>query len=178
MVLGAYGDREATLQTVFHEYTHFVMQQNFGTLPTWVNEGVADFYSTFRSDYKNGQALVGLAPRSRLATIRERGIMPLERILTMDGSAALLRDPNGMLAFYAQSWAFVHYVQLGTDGNRRGQIGAYLKAIDQGVPIEQAFNRAFGVTFAQMQRELTAYVRLPSFPALLFTPKEIGRAHV
>ena len=55
MVLGAYGDREATLQTVFHEYTHYVMQQNFGTLPTWLNEGVVDFYSTFRSDYKNGQ---------------------------------------------------------------------------------------------------------------------------
>lgn len=148
MVLGAYGDREATLQTVFHEYTHYVMQQNFGTLPTWLNEGVADFCSTFRSDYKNGQALIGLAPRSRLATIRERGLMPIKRILTNDGSAALLRDPNGMLTFYAESWALVHYVQLGNDGKRRGQIGAYLKAIDQGVPIEQAFNGAFGVPFA------------------------------
>src|SRR3954467_912244 len=171
MVLGAYGDRDATLETVFHEYTHFILRQNFKSLPTWVDEGVADFYSTFRSNYKDGQCVVGIAPRERLTTIRARGVMPIERILTNDGTATLFRDPNTMLAFYAQSWAFVHYVQLGSQGKRRGQISAYLQALDRGLPVRDAFNTAFGVTFDQMQTELTAYVHQMSFPALLFSPK-------
>jgi len=171
MVLGAYGDRDATLEVVFHEYTHFIVQQNFGSLPLWVNEGVADFYSTFRSNYKDGMSLVGKPPMGRVEAIRQRGVLPLDRIVTSDGAAALYRDPAMMHAFYAQSWAFVHYVQLGSNGKHRGQISAYLRALDQGVPVEQAFNTAFGVTYAQMQRELDSYVRQMTFPALLFTPK-------
>jgi tetratricopeptide (TPR) repeat protein len=171
MVLGAYGDRDATLQVVFHEYTHFIVQQNFRSLPLWVNEGVADFYSTFRSNYKDGQSLVGGAPAGRLGTLRERGVMPLDRILTNDGAAAVYRDPGMIQAFYAQSWALVHYLQLGNNGKRRGQLSAYLHALDQGLPVEKAFNAAFGVTFAQMQNELGVYVRQPTLPAWLFSPK-------
>ena len=171
MVLGAYGDRDATLEVVFHEYTHFILQQNFGSLPLWLNEGVADFYSTFRSNYKDGMSLVGKPPAGRLEAIRARGALPLDRIVTNEGASTLYRDPAMTYAFYAQSWAFVHYVQLGSNGKRRGQISAYLEALDRGIPIEQAFNTAFGVTYAQMQRELDGYVRQMSFPALLFTPK-------
>jgi tetratricopeptide (TPR) repeat protein len=171
MVLGAFGDRDATLEVIYHEYTHFILRQNFRSLPTWVNEGVADFYSTFRSNYKNGQSLVGTPPRGRLDGVRERPVKPLERILTNEGTAMLFRNPVDMAAFYAQAWAFIHYAQLGNDGKRRGQIGAYLRALDQGLPIARAFNEAFGVTFEQMQREIDAYVRRPAFAAVLFSPR-------
>ncbi|HEU4939266.1 MAG TPA: tetratricopeptide repeat protein [Vicinamibacterales bacterium] len=171
MVLGAFGDRDATLEVVFHEYTHFILQQNFRSLPLWVNEGTADFYSTFRSNYKDGKSLVGTPPTGRLATLRDRGVMSLDRILTNEGSSTAYRDPDTVHLFYAQSWAFVHYLQLGNNGKRRGQISAYLAALDQGMPIEQAFFAAFGVTLAQMQNELGLYVRQPILQAFLFSPK-------
>ncbi|HTH03280.1 MAG TPA: tetratricopeptide repeat protein [Vicinamibacterales bacterium] len=171
MVLGAFGERDATLEVVFHEYTHFIVQQNFRSLPLWVNEGTADFYSTFRSNYKDGKSLVGTPPSGRLATLRDRGVMPLDRILTNEGSSSAYRDPDTVHLFYAQSWAFVHYLQLGNNGKRRGQITEYLRAVDQGMPIDQAFFRAFGVTLAQMQNELGLYVRQPILQAFLFSPK-------
>jgi tetratricopeptide (TPR) repeat protein len=135
-----------------------------------VNEGIADFYSTFRSNYKNGMSLIGTPPQGRVEAIRERGVKPFERILTNEGTATLFRDPVTTFAFYAQSWAFVHYVQLGNEGKRRGQIGAYLHALDQGLPVDQAFNSAFGVTFEKMGTEVDLYVNRLSLPAFLYSP--------
>ena len=170
MVLGSFGDRDATLEVVFHEYTHFIVHQNIRALPLWVDEGTADFYSTFQSNYKNGKSLVGKAPNGRLAALLQRGMLPIDQIVTNAGSSTVYRDPGLVQVFYAQSWAFIHYLQLGNNGNRRGQISAYLAALDRGLRVEEAFNAAFGVTFAQMEKELDRYVHQGSLPAFLYPP--------
>ena len=42
---------EGNLQTIFHEYPHYFISRNVRMqVPTWLNEGLADFYSTFRGD--------------------------------------------------------------------------------------------------------------------------------
>src|SRR2546423_14577428 len=37
MALGAFGDRDATLELIFHEYTHLIVHHTFCSLPTSVN---------------------------------------------------------------------------------------------------------------------------------------------
>src|SRR5690349_15945620 len=41
------------LQTIFHEYTHYFVSRNVRTsVAGWLSEGIAEFYSTFRGDYR------------------------------------------------------------------------------------------------------------------------------
>ena len=34
---------------IFHEYTHLLVNNTFKNAPVWFNEGLAEYYSTFRS---------------------------------------------------------------------------------------------------------------------------------
>lgn len=170
MVLGTYGDRALTFEVIFHEYTHFIIRENFHEVPLWVNEGLADFYSTFRSNYKDGRSLVGAAPTGRLSSLWGGTRLPLQRILTSEGAASLYRDPARTFAFYAHSWALVHYLQLGNNSARAGQLPAYLHALNQGLSIERAFDAAFHTTFDGMGKELDTYLRQTGLPGLLIDP--------
>jgi len=160
-------NRSETYDLLFHEYTHFVLRQNLRQVPSWLNEGIAEFYSTFESDYRDGKALLGRVVEHRLRTLRERPLLPLARMLTEEGSYNLIRDPGTVSMFYAQSWALVHYLELGENGKRQGQLTAYLRALERGRSQEDAFADAFATTFEGLQRELRAYVNRPTFSAVL-----------
>ncbi len=53
------GRREFTYQVVFHEYTHLLVNQNISRLPLWLNEGFADFFSTFDGSEVDSRLIVG-----------------------------------------------------------------------------------------------------------------------
>ena len=54
---------ESSLETIFHEYTHYFVSRNVrAQIPGWLNEGLADFYSTFRGDFR-GKTLIGAIPQ-------------------------------------------------------------------------------------------------------------------
>src|SRR5262249_26388543 len=54
---------DETRATFQHELTHHFMRQSLSHLPIWLNEGMAEFYSTLRAD--EGKVFVG----SPLATL-------------------------------------------------------------------------------------------------------------
>lgn len=39
---------EDTMRIVFHEYSHLITSNVAGSVPVWLNEGLAEFYSTFQ----------------------------------------------------------------------------------------------------------------------------------
>src|SRR6185436_8992969 len=39
---------DAAMGTVYHEYVHSVLEATFRSVPAWLNEGLAEFYSTYR----------------------------------------------------------------------------------------------------------------------------------
>src|SRR4029077_6182257 len=53
------GRREFTYQVVFHEYTPLLVNQNISRLPLWLNEGFADFFSTFDGSEVDRRLIVG-----------------------------------------------------------------------------------------------------------------------
>jgi tetratricopeptide (TPR) repeat protein len=168
MVLAASSStRQRAYQVLFHEYTHYVLHQNFPELPSWVDEGMAEFYSTFESDYRDGKALLGRAVDFRLRWLRDNPLLPLQQILTQEGAYKLFRDQRRIHTFYAESWALVHYLQLGQNGKRQGQLTAYLRALQSGRSVEDAFKEAFATTFDGLYRELYAYTTGLTFPAML-----------
>ncbi|HEX9186658.1 MAG TPA: hypothetical protein VGB87_06295, partial [Vicinamibacteria bacterium] len=70
-------------------------------------------------------------------------------------------EQNRATIFYAQSWALVHYLVLGSD-ERRGQINRFGALVQAGQAAAEAAREAFG-DVATLDRELQAYVRRPAF---------------
>ena len=62
ITLSTEGEKEDTYGTIFHEYVHFLVNTNFGKsdVPPWFNEGLAEYYQTFKIEQDQKVTLGGL----------------------------------------------------------------------------------------------------------------------
>ena len=171
MVLPRQADRDATFVTIFHEYTHYLVYRNLHQIPTWLNEGLADLYSTFYVN-NDGKVIIGRAPPGRVQALQGRSLLPLARLLDPETSTRLFENEQDTALFYSQAWAFVHFMSFGDKGNRRGQILKYLNGLQTLPPLEAA-KAAFG-DLAQVDSQLRTYTRLYQLPAIALNVRQTG----
>lgn len=144
---------------LFHEYAHHVMA-NFGSAyPAWYREGFAEFVSNVKLD-KQGEVGLGLPANDRIRSIYRRAAIPMRRLLTENPSSM---TPDDRLAFYARAWLATHY--LAFSAKRHGQMNAYLKAINTGVPAADAAAAAFG-DLHELDIETSGYLKRGRFTYL------------
>jgi len=144
-----------------HEFTHYVIARHVPTLSLWLSEGLAEFFSTFRSDGPNGKSVVGLVPEGRLRAFDDQGFMPLKEVLAPADVQGLWASGRVAL-FYAEAWALVHYLATGPGL----PIDAYVRAFRDTRSPEAAFRAAFGTDIPAMERTLQGYVRRFGFSTL------------
>jgi len=173
LVLPVLDSTATTYEVALHEYTHHLVNTNLHRLPVWLNEGIADFYSTFELN-KDGKAIIGRAVPWRMQTLNSTTIPPLRRLLSGESAEQLFKNSYDTAMFYAQSWAFVHYMTLGDGGKHRGQLSKYLELIQASKPYDEAAREAFGADFDALDRALRTYVQLFKMPALMFTGRMTG----
>jgi tetratricopeptide (TPR) repeat protein len=174
MVMAASSGANFGLPTILHEYTHYVVEHNTRRPPSWLNEGLAEFYSTFEPRGKDGTAMIGLVPPGRLAVLQRGTPLPIESILEPESASRLMRQQWTAPMFYARSWVLVHYLTIGHEGRRDGQLSEYLASLARGIPTSTAFRQVFGDP-AKLEVELQGYSRKFAFPALRFTPAQQER---
>ena len=161
-------DLDRAVTTIFHEYAHFLINENQGRVPVWVNEGLAELYETFeRIDDDGRRVIIGRAPGHHLAVLRSSTMMPIKQLVAVDQKASIYNEGSRRGLLYAQSWALVHYLTLGNPA-RAVHFRNYLSAMDSGIPHDQAFAAAFGADVAGLESELVEYVRQFTFPAVRF----------
>jgi len=167
MNIGAYADAS---RIIFHEYTHQLVRNAVGGgVPVWLNEGLAEYYSTF--ELTDGRsAHIGKPVASHVLLLRARFI-PLGELLAVDHSSALYNEGDRRSIFYAEAWALTHYLMVQRPDGVAG-INRYLNASRAAGNEGEAFAQAFGVTPAQMERELRDYVQRPIFKAIDYELKE------
>ena len=151
---------------IFHEYVHYVSDTNLWYLPVWLEEGLAEFYASF--EVVADTVYLGLPDYRHLAALRNSTIVPFEKLLTVDHGSPLYNEKDRKGAFYAQSWALVHYMLLGNP-ERRLQLERYLAQIRDGAPSGQAFSESFGTEYETLEREVRAHLRGPRFPVVQTT---------
>lgn len=171
MVLPMYANREVTYQVTFHEYVHYLIYRNMRNVPTWLHEGLAEFYSTFFVD-GDGRGIVGRAPAKWIKTLRSRPLVPLARFLDSETWTRLFNDAMATEILYAQSWAFVHFMTLSDNGSRQGQILRYLEAMQTASSQAAAAKQAFGTDLARLGEDLEQWVRRFQLPAIAIPPAE------
>ncbi|HSM13462.1 MAG TPA: DUF1570 domain-containing protein, partial [Thermoanaerobaculia bacterium] len=184
IVFNASADENDPLSVVFHEYTHFFVDTNYATTPLWLNEGLAEFYSTFHAAASGLQ--VGRPVRYHVQMLRDGWKLPLARMLAVGHDDPEYREGDKVGPFYAQSWLLAHYVQVG-DRSLSPRLVDLLARLDRGEPLERAFPAAFAAGFEEMERRLIDYARQPTFQYVSYQvtdlrvpevgqPEEIPRA--
>lgn len=167
------GGQDANHRYMFHEYAHFLIHLNARTpVPTWLDEGLAEFYSSFVSDYK-GQGLLGKSVPDRWLALRRLAPMPLRQVVSPREQEQMWQSSDRVQMFYAESWALVHYLMIGRNNPSPNALGAYLSALARSASQDAAFREAFGVDIDAMDRELRAYGTRLILPALT-VPRPVG----
>jgi cytochrome c-type biogenesis protein CcmH/NrfG len=155
---------ELAVPMVFHEYTHFLINESQGRVPVWVGEGLAELYEMTEQLDGGKSVVIGRAPAHHVALLQSSTMMPIKELVAVDQSASVYNEGNRRSLLYAQSWALVHYLTLG-NRTRGGQFRDYQSAMQSGAAHEEAFAAAFGDA-ASLDRELFEYVRQFTFPAV------------
>ncbi len=159
---------ESPYAVIFHEYSHLIVNSTLGDPPVWFNEGLAEYYSTFAVSDGDRKITIGAPVSNHVYLLRER-FMPLETLLrvTHDDPAYNERDKQGI--FYAESWAFVHYLLQGNQGQRVKQLARFSDLLSAGKPLAESFQEAFQSDFKTMEKELRNYVQKNSYRAQVFS---------
>jgi hypothetical protein len=161
----------SAMPIVYHEYAHSVAHAAFAQLPLWLDEGLAEFYSTFeveRTDLLVGKPVVG-----HVQTMRERSFLPLAQLFAVDHESPDYQEGERAGIFYAESWLMVHYLMLGGP-ERLQRTRAFLEGVRQGEAPEKAFVAAFGHGFEQLEKDLRGYVNASTFPFLRLPQAQLG----
>lgn len=159
--LDAVGDNP--FHIIYHEYAHDLMNLNYGMVPNWLSEGLAEFFAHARINSR--EATVGIPGAAQLTLLRKMQLIPLETLFTVDYNSPYYSEQDKTTIFYAQSWALTHYLMMADEGNRRPQMAEFLRQLEQDVPAANAATRAFG-DLSVLARSLNAYIRQDTFATL------------
>jgi tetratricopeptide (TPR) repeat protein len=151
-------DEDEPFHIIFHEYVHLLVNNMLTNVPDWFNEGLAEYYSTFYLDDER-KAFLGKLIGNHVFYLREQKLLPLKILFAVDHSSPYYNEGSKQGVFYAQSWAFVHYLIQGNKGQRLPQFGTFLDQLAAGVPVEDAFRKAFQVDYSVIEKELKDYVQ-------------------
>ena len=157
------------LAVIFHEYEHFVIRNNVPNAPLWLNEGLAEFFSTFMTSDDDQKAKVGSPIGRHLLTLREGTFLPLNTLLTVNHKSPQYNEASKAGIFYAESWALVHYLMLSNQEKRQPQLSKFIGGLSSGMALEENFRQSFQTDYKTLENELRSYVRNFTFPVLNLT---------
>jgi tetratricopeptide (TPR) repeat protein len=164
------GDEEAIIN---HEYLHYILRNNYPSLPLWFNEGMAEVYSSFEATDR--AARIGIPIPEHVYWLRRHPLIPPAQLFAMDQGSPDYNEGDRRGVFYAESWALVHYLLVGSPEHRR-QAPLYLQEMAREQPAPDAFRRAFGLDDAALEKEIRAYVGKSLFEVQLAPVQADGDA--
>lgn len=166
--------QDESWRAVSHQFAHLMLDYNYPPTQGWFDEGFAEYFSSLRLD--NKQMEIGDDPELTAAwqedllgrLIQKRNPpKPFTELLSNPVWLALpdlfsvRHDTSGFqesthhTLFYAQSWIVVHYL---LNKNKLPETGAYFDLVqNQKVPVEQAIQRAYGMTSMELDKAVKDY---------------------
>ena len=150
-----------------HEYTHLLIQHTGVKIPAWLNEGLAELYSSLKPMGK--KVVIGQVIPGRLSYLRQNTWLPLETLLAVDHKSPYYNERNRANIFYAESWALVHMLILSPE--YRPGVNKFLAAIGSDVDSKSAFWQVYAKTATQVQVDLEQYTRRTRLNAGVFDVK-------
>ena len=165
MLIDASRERQ-TFRTAYHELVHEMIANSGWSPPLWLNEGIAEFFGTVETGRK---AISFGQPRiEHVRILRRRRPLSLQTLFETTNASQQYLAPGHSSLFYAQSWAFTHYL-MQRRSTKGDEIYALLEKLDAGVPTATALEDVFGMPLPQMEREFLVSVRRLQMPSSKFS---------
>lgn len=140
---------------VAHEYMHLIIKYSQSQFPLWLNEGLAEFFSTVSAEGRN--MIVGKVPEERLYYLRSGvALIDLRRLFAVGHGSPEYNGSAHAGVFYSESWALTH--MLVTDGRYRNSLNAFLDAMAKGMNTVDALAKVYGKTPENVYGDLRNYI--------------------
>jgi tetratricopeptide (TPR) repeat protein len=147
------GSRPFADRTVFHELVHNLLANSGTHVPLWLEEGLADFYST--AEVNGNIVKLGRPGSDRFSVLIGRGMMPMEDFFAVKPGSETATD----VRFYAQAWAVVDWMMR----LNRTEFFAFVSSVEHGMSAPDALRKHFHVDVSAMQHSLqTSTLRPPA----------------
>jgi len=179
---------EESWRAVAHDFAHMLLNYNYPPAQGWFDEGLAEYFSSIRLD--NKQVEIGGDPELRPSASQDllgnsHDAHPLKSLTELLGAQVWLSLPDLFsmkhdtstynegshhTLYYAESWIVIHYL---LHENRLPDTGAYFNLVlNQHMPVEDAIQKAFGMTSAQLEQAVKDYLHSQT---LLLTALDTAR---
>ncbi len=145
------------MRVVYHEYFHSVINNSVGDLPLWLNEGLAEFFSTFKYRELSASVEVGHPIEEHLRHIAQNSLLPWERFYSTTPRSAHYNEGTRQGSFYAQAWLLTHYLTSNTD--RMQRLSKYMSGLRAGQNEDDAFVNAFGMNKTSLGEQAATYLK-------------------
>jgi tetratricopeptide (TPR) repeat protein len=180
IVLGLFEDEP--WRTVAHQFAHMLLNYNYPPAQGWFDEGLAEYFSSIRVD--NKQVEIGGDPELRPSVTQDllqnqRDTHPPKSLTELLGAQVWLSIPDLFTMkhdtstfsegthhtlFYAESWMVIHYL---LHEKKLPETGAYFDLVlNQNVPVENAIQKAYGMSSTQFEQAVKNYFRSQTALAL------------
>lgn len=145
----------------FHQFAGAVIG---GELPTWADEGLAEYFG--EGVWTGDGFVTGVVPQWRLARVRdtlsrEEGFLPIADVMGLT-----LGQWNGAMSVekYDQAWMMVHFLVHAQDGKYRNAFAQFVNAVSGGMRATKAWNATFGDAAGFEQKWREYWKTLPDNP--------------
>lgn len=159
-----------------HEYVHVLVRHSGLKMPLWLNEGLADVYSTMQA--RDGQIVVGSIPKGRAYSLTQENWMRLGSLVRVGPTSSEYNEQDRASIFYAQSWLLAHMLMLG-DGYA-DKFSTFVNVLSASGSSQVAFSDVYGKTLPEIEKEMNAYFRQSTIGGVAyntgFQKVEVGKA--
>ena len=142
---------------VYHEYVHLVAERAVGSMPVWMSEGVAEFFSKFQPIDSGKKARIGNPRGEHIERLRTE-FLPLAALTAVDHDSAEYNERDKQSVFYAESWALYHYLRFGQKQKYAPLLPRFVESLLSGVPFDRACVEHLGVSMPALESELRQYL--------------------
>lgn len=153
--------------TAVHEYVHLVVQHSKLQFPPWLNEGVAELYSTLKP--MGDKILVGSLIAGRHHALLQDKWVPLATIMGAGHDSAYYNEKDKAGSLYNEGWALTHMLALSPD--YRLKFSQVLRSISSGTPSADALEQIYGKPLHTIENDLVGYLRGERFQGALIPAK-------
>jgi tetratricopeptide (TPR) repeat protein len=150
-----------------HEYTHLIVRHSGMILPLWLNEGLADLYSTLEphGDF----VLVGRPLAGRVVALHEAKWLPLPDLFAIGQDSPYYNEQEKMSIFYSESWLLAD--MLVRSPAYAAKFNVFLLAVARGRPTVEALREAFGKDLGAISSDMREYFRVNMLGATTMVTK-------
>jgi Flp pilus assembly protein TadD len=156
-----------TFPIAVHEYVHLLVRHAGLNPPPWLNEGVAELYSTLRP--MGNKILVGDLIAGRYQALLQNKWIPLSVILAVDQNSPYYNEKSKAGGFYNESWALTHMLFFRAE--YRDKFGELLQRSSSGEDSAKVLQDLYGRPAAQIEKDLQSYLHGNSFQGAIVPAK-------